>query len=75
MGKAKVKYQGAELNLWDFAGKTLEDHEVDCGGLIVANFTESSKKNKLKPLIESLSDCEKFLQQIYDDSLDKRAEV
>jgi len=48
MGKAKVKYQGTELNLWDFAAKSIDEHEVDCGGLIVAQFSESSKKHKLK---------------------------
>jgi hypothetical protein len=62
MSKVKLLSNGSELTLWEFAGQAMQD-EVSSTVLI----DEQVKKGKLMTLCETLTDCEIFINQIFEE--------
>lgn len=62
MSKVKLLCNGSELSLWEFAGQAMQD-EVSSTVLI----NEQVKKGKLMTLCETLTGCEIFINQIFEE--------
>ena len=66
MTKVKLSYQGEEMHLWDFAGTNSRHSDFWISGNIPM-FDEKAKKQKLRVLCEAITDCEQFVNTIFED--------